>query len=129
MYIHLDEGRVPDAAKTVDLPGLDDENVTSSGFEFLSVHGPETATFPHELDLVVWMPMRAGPPAGESAQEEHGDIHVPVIGSDKVMRAALKWQVLLTDTVHHMRSIQGACQSGASIVARFVTSPMRRSST
>ena len=41
MYIHLDEGRVPDAAKTVDL-----------------------------------------------------------FGSDKVMRAALEWQVLLTDTVH-----------------------------
>jgi len=46
MDIQLDEGRVP---------GLDDENVTGSGFELLPVHGPETATFPHELDLVVRM--------------------------------------------------------------------------
>ena len=44
MYIQLDEGRVP---------GLDDKNVTGSGFELLPVHGPETATFLHELDLVV----------------------------------------------------------------------------
>ena len=91
MYIHLDEGRVPDAAKTVDLTG--------SGFELLPVHGPETATFPHELDLVVRMAMGSGTPPGESAEQKHGDIHA-VIGSDKVMRAALEWQVLLTDTVH-----------------------------
>ena len=100
MYIHLDEGRVPEAAKTVDLPGLDDENVTGSGFEFLSVHGPETATFPHELDLVVRMAMRSGTPPGEGAEQEHRDVHVAVVGADKVMRAALEWQVLLTDTVH-----------------------------
>ena len=99
MYIHLDEGRVTDAAEAVDLPGLDDENVTGSGFELLPVHGPETATFPHELDLVVRMAMRPGPPPRERAEQEHGDIHA-VIGSDKVMRAALEWQVLLTDTVH-----------------------------
>ena len=90
MYIHVDEGRVP---------GLDDENVTGFGFELLPVHGPETATFPHELDLVVRMAMRPGPPPRERAEQEHGDIHA-VIGSDKVMRAALEWQVLLTDTVH-----------------------------
>ena len=90
MYIHLDEGRVP---------GLDDENVTGSGFELLPVHGPETATLPHELDLVVRMAMGSGTPPGESAEQKHGDIHA-VIGSDKVMRAALEWQVLLTDTVH-----------------------------
>ena len=52
MYIHLDEGRVPDAAKTV----------TGSGFELLPVHGPETATFSHELDLVVRMAMGSGTP-------------------------------------------------------------------
>ena len=92
MYIHLDEGRVPDAAKTVDLTG--------SGFELLPVHGPETATFPHELDLVVRMAMGSGTPPGEGAEQEHGDIHVPVIGSHEVMRAALEWQALLTDPVH-----------------------------
>src|SRR2546422_4923795 len=103
MYIHLDEGRVTNASEAVDLPGLDDENVTGSGFELLPVHGPETATFPHELDLVVRMAMGSGTPPGESAEEERGDTHVPLIGSDEVMRAALEWQVLLTDTVHYMR--------------------------
>ena len=91
MYIHVDEGRVP---------GLDDENVTGFGFELLPVHGPETATFPHELDLVVRMAMGSGTPPGEGAEQEHRDVHVAVVGSDKVMRAALEWQVLLTDTVH-----------------------------
>src|SRR2546422_1072383 len=100
MYVHLDEGRVTDATEAVDLPGLDDENVTGAGFELLPVHGPETATFPHELDLVVRMAMWSGTPPGEGAEQEHGDIHVPLIGSDEVMRAALKWQVLLTDPVH-----------------------------
>jgi len=133
MYIHLDEGRVTDAAEAVDLPGLDDENVTGSGFELLPVHGPETATFPHELDLVVRMAMGSGTTPGESAEEEHGDTHVPLIGSDEVMRAALKWQVLLTDTVHYMRpraprSRALIAATRASIVARFFASPMKRSS-
>jgi hypothetical protein len=100
MYIKLDEGRVTNTPEAVDLPGLDDENVTCAGFEFLSVDGPETATFPHELDFIIRMTMGSGTAPREGAEEEHGDIHVAVIGPDKVMRAALKWQVLLTDTVH-----------------------------
>src|SRR2546426_5774112 len=75
MYIHLDEGRVTDAAEAVDLPGLDDENVTGSGFELLPVHGPETATFPHELDLVVRMAMGSGTLAGPA--DGHGALHAP----------------------------------------------------
>lgn len=62
MYVELDQGRVTDAAEAMDLPGLDDENVTCTGFEFLSVDRPETASFPHELDFVVRMAMRPGPP-------------------------------------------------------------------
>jgi hypothetical protein len=100
MDIELDEGRVTNAAEAVDLPGLDDKNVTCTGFEFLSIDGPETATFPHELDFIIRMAMGPGTVPREGAEEEHGDIHVAVIGPDKAMRAALKWQVLLTDTVH-----------------------------
>jgi hypothetical protein len=40
MYIELDEGRVPDAVEAVDLPGLDDKNVTRASFELLSVDSP-----------------------------------------------------------------------------------------
>jgi hypothetical protein len=85
MDIDLDEGRVTNAAEAVDLPGLDDQNVARAGFEFLSVDGPNTATFPHELDLIVRMTMGPGTTPREGAEEEHGDIHVAVIGPDKVV--------------------------------------------
>ena len=93
MYIELDEGRVTNAAEAVDLAGLDDENVTSAGFEFLSVDGPEPVTFPHELDFIVGVTMGPGTAPWERAEEEHRDLHVAVIGPDEVVRAALKWQV------------------------------------
>jgi hypothetical protein len=100
MHIELDERSVTDAAKSVNLAGLDDENVTRPCFEFLSVDGPETAAFPHELDFVVRMTMRARATTRQSAEQEHGDVHIAVVGPDEVVRAALKWQVLLTNAVH-----------------------------
>jgi hypothetical protein len=100
MYINLDEGRVANAAEAMDLAGLDDKNVTSTGFEFLPADGPEAAAFPDELDLIVRVTMGPGTPTGEGAEEEDGDLDVAVLGSDEVVRAPLKWQVLLTDTVH-----------------------------
>jgi hypothetical protein len=100
MHIELNEGSVADAAEAVDLPGLDDQNVTGAGLEFLAVDGPEAAAFSHELDFVVRMTVRPGAPPGESPEEEHRDIHVAVIGPDEVVRAALKREVLLADAVH-----------------------------
>jgi hypothetical protein len=100
MDIKLDEGPIPNAAEAVDLTGLDDEDVTRPGFEFLSVDGPETAAFPHELDFVVRMTMGPRTTARESADEEHGDVDITVVGPDEVMRAAMKWQFLLTNAVH-----------------------------
>jgi hypothetical protein len=100
MYIELDEGCVTNAAEAVDLPSLDDENVTRSRFELLTVDGPESTAFPHELDFIVWMTVWSGTTSREGAEEEHGDVHVAVVGADELMRAALKWEVLLTDAVH-----------------------------
>jgi hypothetical protein len=100
MDIHLDEGRVANAAETMDLPGLDDKNVTGAGFEFLTVDRPEAPACPDELDFIVRMTMGPGTTSGEGTEEENGDIDVAVLGSNEVMRAALKWQVLLTDTIH-----------------------------
>jgi hypothetical protein len=85
MYVNLDEGRVPNAAEAVDLPGLDDQNVARAGLEVFTVDGPATATLPHELDFVVRMTMGPGTAPGEGAEKEHGDIHVAVIGPDKVV--------------------------------------------
>jgi hypothetical protein len=100
MYINLDEGRVANAAEAMDLPRLDDKNVTSTGFEFLSVDGPEAPAFPDELDFIIRMTMGPGATPGERAEQEGGDVDVAVLGPDEVVRATLKRQVLLADTVH-----------------------------
>ena len=88
--IDLDEGRVTNAPEGVDLPGLDDENVARSGLELHAVDGPEASAFPDELDFVVRMPMGPGTFPGEGAEQEYGDLHVAVIGADKVMGASLE---------------------------------------
>jgi hypothetical protein len=100
VYINLDEGFIANAAEAVDLPRLDDKNVTGAGLKFLPVDRPEASAFPDELDFIVRMTMGPGTMTGESTEEEDGDIDVTVLGSNETMRAALKWQVLLTDTVH-----------------------------
>jgi hypothetical protein len=100
MYINLDEGCIADAAEAMDLPGLDHKNITGAGFEFLPVDGPDTPAFPYKLDFIVRMTMGPGTTPGKGTEEENGDIDVPVLGSDEAVRAALKRQVLLTDTVH-----------------------------
>jgi hypothetical protein len=100
MHIHLDEGRVTDAAEAVNLSRLDHENVAGARFEFLSVDGPETAAFPHELDFIIRMSMWPGTTPGKSAEEENGDVHVSVIRPNEMMRAALEGQVLLTNAMH-----------------------------
>jgi len=74
MDVDLDEGRVTNAAEAMDLPGLDDENVAGAGLELFSIDGPETATFPYELDLVVRVTMRPRATPGEGAEKEDGDI-------------------------------------------------------
>jgi hypothetical protein len=112
MDVKLNEGRVPNTAEAVDLSGLDDEYVTCAGFEFFSVDGPETAAFPHELDLIVGMPMRSRATAREGAEKKHGDIHVAVISPDELMRAALKREVLLTDAVHPAILLSTGCGEG-----------------
>jgi voltage-gated potassium channel Kch len=38
--------------------------------------------------------------AGKGSQEEHGDVHVAVIGADELIRAALEGQILLADAIH-----------------------------
>ena len=41
MDIDLHERRLTDAPEAMDLPGLDDENVTRAGLEFLPADSPE----------------------------------------------------------------------------------------
>jgi len=125
MDIELDQGPVTDAAEAVDLTGLDDEDVTRSGFEFLSVDGPETAPLSHELDFIVRMTMGPGTTPGKGAEEKYGDIHIAVIGPDELVRAPLKGQVLLTHAVHPADApVEGVVgQSGKWTPAQDTTGP------
>jgi hypothetical protein len=70
MYINLDEGRVANAAEAMDLPRLDDKNVTSAGFELLPVDDPEAPAFPDELDFIVWVAMGPGTTPGDGAERK-----------------------------------------------------------
>jgi hypothetical protein len=98
--INLDEWPVANAAESMDLAGLDDQNVARAGLEFLPVDGPETPAFPDELHLIVRMTMRPGAPARQCAEEEDGDVDVAVLCSNEFVRAAPKRQVLLPDAIH-----------------------------
>jgi hypothetical protein len=64
MNVHLHERAIPDDFEAVNLARLDDENVPSATFKRLSVHGPHSAAFADELNLIVGMPVRPGPLAG-----------------------------------------------------------------
>jgi hypothetical protein len=105
--VDLDERRVTDAAERMDLTRLDDENVTCARFDFLTVDDPQTTPFPHELDFIVRVTMRSGTTPREGAEQEHRDIHVAVIGPNELVRAAHKWQVLLTHAVHRDAPMEG----------------------
>ncbi len=70
------------------------------GLELPAVHGVEPAALADELDLVVWVAMRAGALAGLGAEQERADGDVALVGADELVRAAHERQVLLADTVH-----------------------------
>jgi hypothetical protein len=100
MHVNLDERRIADTLEAVDLAGLDDQDIAGAGFEFVPVHGPQSTAFTHELNFVVRMTVRSGPAARQRAEQIDGDIDVAVIGANKLMRAALKRQILLPNPLH-----------------------------
>jgi hypothetical protein len=84
----------------MNLAGLNDENVTRFRFELLTLHVVQTTSRLDELDLVVRVTVRARASAWLAVEEEHGDVHIAVALADEVMRAALEWQILLTNAEH-----------------------------
>jgi hypothetical protein len=88
--INLDQRGVANAAEAMDLPRLDDKNVTGAGLEFLPVDRPEAPAFPDELDFIVWMTMSPGATPREGAEEKGGDIDVAVLSPNELVRAPLK---------------------------------------
>jgi hypothetical protein len=103
--IQLNKRHIPNIAEAMDLAGLDDENVAGAGLEFLAIHSPESATLPHELNLVIRMTVRPGTLPRESIEEKYRDIDVAILGTDELVGAAYKGQIFLTDTVHLTRAL------------------------
>jgi hypothetical protein len=85
MNVNLDEWRVTDATEAVNLSGLDDQNIPCPRLEFLSIDGPPSAPFPHELHFVVRMAMRPWSFSREGSEEECGDIHIAVVGTNEIV--------------------------------------------
>lgn len=100
MHVNLDERRIADAFEAVDLAGLDNQDVAGAGFELVAVHVPQSPAFTHELNFIVRVPMRSGPTAGRRAEQVDRNVDVAMIGADKLMRAALKRQILLANPMH-----------------------------
>lgn len=100
MHVNLDERRIADAFEAVDLAGLDNQDVAGAGFELAAVHVPQSPAFRHELNFVVRVTVRSGPAAGRRAEQVDGNVDIAVIGADKLVRAALKRQILLPSPMH-----------------------------
>ena len=100
MDIDLDERLVTNTSEAVNLTGLDHQNVSRPGLEFRPVDVPESPTGAHELHFIVRMTMRARPGSWGPVEEKCGDVHVPVIGPDEVVRAATEEEVFLTNAIH-----------------------------
>src|SRR3954447_7404578 len=104
MDVHLYQRLLPDAAKAVNFTCLDHENVARAGLELLPVDLIEPSPGPNELDLIVRMPVWSRPASRQGAQQERGDRDVAMVGPDEVVRAAVKRQVLLSNSEHCPRS-------------------------
>jgi hypothetical protein len=71
MDVHLDQRIIANAAEAMDLSRLDDEDVAGAGLELHSIHGPETAAFPDELNFIVRMAVGTGATPWQGSQKEN----------------------------------------------------------
>ncbi len=121
MHIDLDERPLADAAEAVNFSRLDDQNVARGDLELLSIHQVQGAPLPDELDLVVRVAMGPWALSREGAEEKGGDIDAAMIGAGEPMRAALKRQVLLADSVHLTYALEWVESAAVRAMNQFGT--------
>src|ERR1700693_5602405 len=107
MEIDLYQRRMAYRLETVNLTGLDDEDVSGLTLESLSVHRPHSTAFADELNLVVRMPMRPRPRTRLPVEKKYRNTGIPLFRSNKLMRTANKRQVLLAHMMHPSRPPTG----------------------
>jgi hypothetical protein len=75
------------------------------------------------------MTMGAWATPREGAEEEHGHVHVAIVGAHEVVRAALKGQVLLANAVHPADApMVGVRANGTRTRSQDTTGPSNRNS-
>src|SRR5689334_11628404 len=100
MHVELNQRLFSDDGESVNLAGLDHENVACTGLELLAVHDITPAPGLNELNLVVRMPVRPRSASGLAVEQEDRHADVALVRADEMMRAAPEGQVLLTHFVH-----------------------------
>src|SRR5579872_2915994 len=98
--IQLYQRRIADRLEAVNLTRLDYKNVSGAALEGFAVDRPHPTAFTDELNLVIRMAMRSRSRACLPVEQEHGDTGLSVFGSDKLMRTANEWQILLPYVMH-----------------------------
>src|SRR5262245_26388870 len=94
VHIELHQWNIADAREAVNFARFDHENITGARLEFRAVDDVAAAAFANELDLVVGMPVRPGTAARSSIEEEYGDTHIALVGTNEIERAAAIGQIL-----------------------------------
>jgi hypothetical protein len=100
MHIDLNQRAITNAFEAVDLACFDDQDVASTGFKLLTIHIPQTAPFPDELDFIIRMTMRSGTAAGLTIEEKDRNGNVTIAFTYKMMRAAFEGQLTLPKSKH-----------------------------
>jgi len=98
--VYLDQRLLSDALKAVDLAGLDDQDVSGTRLELLSIHDIMAPALSQELDLVVRVAMGTRPPARQSPEQEHRNVDVALLRADELVGTTLEGKILLTNPMH-----------------------------
>jgi len=98
--VYLDQRLLSDALKAVDLAGLDDQDVSGTRLELLSIHDIMAPALSQELDLVVRVAMGTRPPARQSPEQEHRNVDVSLLRADELVGTTLEGKILLTNPMH-----------------------------
>src|SRR5689334_14081677 len=100
MHVKLHQRHITYCLEAVDLARLDNKDVARTAFERLAIHRPDPATLTDELDLIVRMPVWTRSRAGLPMEQKHRNRRITLLCSNKLIRTADKWQVLMTNVMH-----------------------------